>query len=66
MDFKRFHTGDLVTYQDIDTYSEVYGIVLDDDVFNDGTANQYVKVMWADGDLTTSNALGMVKAREEK
>ena len=65
MDFKRFHTGDLVA-TDIGSYSEIYGIIINDDVFHD-SVNQgyYAKVRWTDGKVTTSNTLGMVKVREE-
>ena len=62
---KRFHTGDLVA-ADIGSYSEAYGIIINDDVFNDGVnQGQYVKVRWTDGQITTSNTLGMVKVREQ-
>ena len=62
---KRFHTGDLVG-ADIGSYGEIYGIIINDDVFHD-SVNQgyYVKVRWTDGQVTTSNTLGMVKAREQ-
>ena len=66
MESKRFHKGDLVSYQDIDTYSEVYGIIINDDVFDGGSKpDQYVKVRWTDGDVTTNNTLGMVKVRKQ-
>jgi len=66
MNYKRFYTGDLVSYQDIDTYNETYGIIINDDVFHDGVnQGQYVKVRWTDGKVTTSNTLGMVKVREQ-
>ena len=65
MEDKRFHTGDLVG-ADIGSYNEIYGIIINDDVFHD-SVNQgyYVKVRWTDGKVTTSNTLGMVKVREE-
>ena len=66
MESKRFHTGDLVG-ADIGSYNEIYGIIINDDVFHD-SVNQsyYVKVRWTDGQVTTSNTLGMVKVRENK
>ena len=65
MESKRFHTGDLVGAA-IGSYSEIYGIIIEDDIFSDGfKADQYVKVRWTDGQVTTSNTLGMVKVREQ-
>ena len=65
MNYKRFYTGDLVAC-DIDNHNEVYGIIINDDVFHDSVnQNQYVKVRWTDGKVTTSNTLGMVKVREQ-
>ena len=66
MENKRFHEGALVA-ADIGSYSEIYGIIINDDVFHD-SVNQgyYVKVRWTDGQVTTSNTLGMVKVREKK
>ena len=65
MESKRFYTGDLVSYQ-YNTYDEVYVIIVNDDAFFDGVnQDQYVKVRWTDGQVTTSNTLGMVKVREQ-
>ena len=65
MESKRFYTGDLVGAA-IGTWTEVYGIIINDDVFHDGVnQGQYVKVRWTDGQVTTSNTLGMVKVREQ-
>jgi hypothetical protein len=65
MESKRFHTGDLVGAA-IGSYSEIYGIIIEDDIFSDGfNADQYVKIRWTDGQVTTSNTLGMVKVREQ-
>ena len=62
---KRFHKGDLVGAY-MGSHSEVYGIIIEDDVFNDGfNADQYVKVRWTNGEITTSNTLGMAKVREQ-
>ena len=36
---KRFHTGDLVA-ADIGSYSEIYGIIINDDVFHDSVNNK--------------------------
>jgi len=64
MESKRFYTGDLVKYND--AYEEKYGIIINDDVFDGGSKpDQYVKVAWTDGDVTTNNTLGMVKVREQ-
>ena len=66
MNYKRFYTGDLVA-AGVGNYNEIYGIIINDDVFHDSVnQNQYVKVRWTDGKVTTSNTLGMVKVREEK
>jgi len=67
MDSKRFYTGDLFAGYCHYTRTEVYGIIINDDVFHDDHPHrdQYVKVVWNDGKVTTSNALGMVKVREE-
>ena len=56
----------LVITLDTGSYSEIYGIIINDDVFHD-SVNQdyYVKVRWTDGQVTTSNTLGMVKVREQ-
>ena len=65
MNYKRFYTGDLVA-AGVGNYNEIYGIIIDDDVFHDGVnKSQYVKVRWTDGQLTTSNTMGMVKVREQ-
>jgi hypothetical protein len=65
MESKRFYTGDLVT-AGVNGPDQVYGIIVNDDVFHD-SVNQgyYVKVKWTDGQLTTGNTLGMVKVREQ-
>jgi hypothetical protein len=66
MDSKRFYTGDLVAGYCHYTRTEVYGIIINDDVFHDAVKrDQYVKVVWNDGKVTTSNTLGMIKAREQ-
>tara|TARA_Y100000310_G_scaffold339905_1_gene434051 strand:+ start:526 stop:726 length:201 start_codon:yes stop_codon:yes gene_type:complete len=66
MDSKRFYTGDLVAGYCHYTRTEVYGIIINDDVFHDvDERDQYVKVVWNDGKVTTSNTLGMIKAREQ-
>jgi len=64
---KRFHTGDLVVAGALGPAdSEVCGIIINDDVFHDSVnQDQYVKVRWTDGKVTTSNTLGMVKVREQ-
>jgi|TARA_R110000744_G_scaffold190261_5_gene309325 hypothetical protein len=66
MEPKRFNTGELVTTE-VNGPDQVYGIIINDDVFHD-SVNQgyYVKVRWTDGQVTTSNTLGMAKVREEK
>ena len=65
MNYKRFLTGDLVA-AGVGNYNEIYGIIINDDVFHDSVnQGQYVKVRWTDGKVTTSNTLGMVKVREE-
>ena len=65
MESKRFHKGDLVGAY-MGSHSEVYGIIINDDVFHDGVnLGQYVRVRWTDGQVTTSNTLGMVKVREQ-
>jgi len=63
---KRLHTGDLVTGYCHYKHTEVCGIIIDDDVFHEEyVQDQYVKVVWNDGKVTTSNTLGMNKAREQ-
>tara|TARA_Y100000593_G_scaffold84486_1_gene160020 strand:+ start:75 stop:269 length:195 start_codon:yes stop_codon:yes gene_type:complete len=64
MDYKRFYKGDLVA-TDIGGHNEIYGIIIDDDVFNDSSAKQYVKVRWTDGQITTNTVLGLVKVKEQ-
>ena len=40
MENKRFHTGDLVG-ADIGSYGEIYGIIINDDVFHDSVNQDY-------------------------
>ena len=64
MNSKRFYTGDLVFGYCYTGRSDVYGIIINDDVFHDGVKqDQYVKVMWNYGKVTTSNTLGMIKVK---
>ena len=65
MENKRFHEGDLVAAS-IGNYNEIYGIIINDDVFHDSVnQGQYVKVRWTDGQITTNTVLGLVKVKEQ-